>query len=184
MTPLVHKILIFPYYFFRNYVPNHIVNKIPSYFIRHFIYRNIYKLKLGKGSSIHLNCFINRFNVEIGKNTSINRKCYIDSRGGIKIGDNVSISPEVHLITAEHDINDSSFTYITNPITLEDFVFIGTRAIVLPGVHLGKGCVVASGAVVTKSFPEFSVVAGVPAKVISTRRKDLDYSCKWMPPFD
>lgn len=184
MNPLFKFFLITPFYFYRNYIPNHIVNKIPSYFIRHFIYRNIYKLKLGKGSSIHLNCFFNRFNIEIGKNTAINRKCYIDCRGGIKIGDNVSISPEVHLITAEHNINDSSFTYIINPIVLEDFVFIGTRAIILPGVHLSKGCVVASGAVVTKSFPEYSVVAGVPAKIISTRRKDLGYSCKWMPPFD
>lgn len=172
------------YYFYRNYIPNHLINKIPFYCIRHFIYRNIYRLKLGKGSSIHLNCFINRFNIEIGKNTAINRKCYLDSRGGIKIGNNVSISPEVHLITAEHNINDPYFTYATAPIVLEDYVFIGTRAIVLPGVHLGKGCVVASGAVVTKSFPEYSVVAGVPAKIISTRNKGLNYSCKWMPPFD
>lgn len=184
MGPLAHKILIIPYYFYRNYVPNHIVNKIPSYFIRHFIYRNIYKLKLGKGSSIHLHCIINRFQLEIGKNSAINRKCYIDCRGGIKIGNNVSISPEVHLITAAHEINDPSFAYITKSIIIEDYVFIGTRAVVLPGVHLAKGCVVAAGAVVTKSFPEYSVLAGVPAKIISTRRKDLEYSCKWMPPFD
>ena len=172
------------YYFYRNYIPNHFINKIPFYFIRHFFYRNIYRLKLGKGSSIHLNCFINQFNIEIGRDTAINRKCYLDGRGGILIGDNVSISPEVHLITAQHNINDPSFTFVKEPIVLDDYVFIGTRAIVLPGVHLGKGCVVASGAVVTKSFPEYSVVAGVPAKVISTRNKDLNYSCKWMPPFD
>lgn len=184
MKSYFKNILIVPYYFYRNYIPNHIINKLPFYFIRHFIYRYFYKLKLGKGSSIHLNCFINRFKIEIGKNTSINRKCYLDSRGGIKIGNNVSISPEVQLITAEHDINDISFKYVTNSIILEDFVFIGTRAIILPGVHLGKGCVVAAGAVVTKSFSEYSVVAGVPAKIISTRRKDLNYSCNWMPPFD
>jgi acetyltransferase-like isoleucine patch superfamily enzyme len=172
------------YYFHRNYIPNHFINKIPFYFIRHFFYRNIYRLKLGKGSSIHLNCFINRFNIEIGKDTAINRKCYLDGRGGILIGDNVSISPEVHLITAQHSINDSSFTFVKESIVLDDYVFIGTRAIVLPGVHLGKGCVVASGAVVTKSFPEYSIVAGVPAKIISTRNKKLNYSCKWMPPFD
>ena len=174
----------FFFYFHRNYVPNHFVNRIPFYSIRHFFYRSIYRLRLGKGSSIHLNCFFNRFNVEIGINSSINRKCYIDSRGGIKIGDNVSISPEVHLITAQHNINDALFTYVTEPIVLDDYVFIGTRVIVLPGVHLAKGCVVASGAVVTKSFPEYSVVAGVPAKIISTRNKELNYSCKWMPPFD
>ena len=60
---------------------------------------------------------------------------------------------------------------VNGDVLLDDYVFIGTRAIVLPGVHLGKGCVVASGAVVTKSFPEYSVVAGVPAKVISTHCK-------------
>lgn len=184
MNSFYFEIVKFFFYFYRNYLPNHIVNKIPFYFIRHFIYRHIYRLKLGKGSSIHLNCFINRFNIEIGKNTAINRRCYLDSRGGLKIGDNVSISPEVHLITAQHDINDSLFTYLEKGIVLEDYVFIGTRAIILPGVKLSKGCVVAAGAVVTKSFPEYSVVAGVPAKIISTRSKDLNYSCKWMPPFD
>ena len=184
MKLFLFEIAKFFYYFYRNYIPNHFVNKIPFYFIRHFIYRNIYQLKMGKGSSIHLNCFINRFNIKIGKNTAINRKCYLDSRGGIEIGDNVSISPEVHIITAEHDVNDSSFTYITEPVVLENYVFVGTRAVILPGVHLAEGCVVASGAVVTKSFPSFSVIAGVPAKVISVRNKDLNYSCKWMPPFD
>jgi acetyltransferase-like isoleucine patch superfamily enzyme len=172
------------FYFYRNYIPNHVINKIPFYFIRHFFYRRVYKLKMGSGSSIHLNCFINRFNIEIGKNSAINRRCYLDGRGGIIIGDNVSISPEVHLITAEHDLNDSSFGYITDSIELEDYVWVGTRAIILPGVRLGKGCVVAAGAVVTKSFPEFSVIAGVPAKLISKRIEKLNYSCNWMPPFD
>ena len=184
MKPFLFKIVLFSFNFYRNYLPNHFVNKIPFYFIRHFIYRYIYKLKLGKGSSIHLHCFLNRFNIEIGENTAINRKCYLDSRGGLKIGNNVSISPEVHLITAQHDINDPKFRFITKAIILEDYVFVGTRAVILQGVKLGKGCVVASGAVVTKSFPEYSVVAGVPAKVISIRNKDLNYSCKWMPPVD
>ena len=139
---------------------------------------------MGKGSSIHLHCFINRFNIEIGKNTAINRKCYLDSRGGIKIGDNITISPEVHLITAQHNINDAFFSYETAPITLGDYVFVGTRAIILPGVRLGTGCVVAAGAVVTKSFPPYSIVAGVPARVISKRSTELNYSCNWMPPFD
>ena len=124
---------------------------------------------MGKGSSIHLNCFINRFNIEIGTNSSINRRCYLDGRGGLSIGNNVSISPEVHLITAEHDLNDASFSYITAPIELGDFVWIGTRAIVLPGVRLGKGCVVGAGAVVTKSFESNSVLVGNPAKKMKSR---------------
>lgn len=184
MRPFFFEFAKFFFYLYRNYIPNHIINKIPFYFIRHFIYRNIYGLKLGSGSSIHLNCFLNKFNIVIGKNTAINRKCYLDSRGGLKIGNNVSISPEVHLITAQHNINDPLFTYVEKSIVLEDYVFIGTRAIILPGVKLEKGCVVAAGAVVTKSFPEYSILAGVPAKLISIRNNDLKYSCKWMPPFD
>ena len=159
MKSFFFEIVKFFFYFYRNYIPNHFVNKIPFYFIRHFIYRKIYRLKLGKGSSIHLNCVINRFNIEIGKNTTINRKCYLDCRGGITIGDNVSISPDVQLITAQHDVNDPSFTFVKESIVIKDYVFIGTRAIILPGVQLGKGCVVASGAVVTKSFPDYTVVA-------------------------
>jgi acetyltransferase-like isoleucine patch superfamily enzyme len=172
------------FYFYRNYFINHVLNKIPFYNIRHFLYRYMYGIKIGKGSSIHLNCFLNRLNLNIGKNTSINRKCYLDSRGGINIGNNVSISPEVHLITASHNINDSNFKFYTKQIIIEDYVFIGTRAVILPGIILKEGCVVAAGSVVTKSFPEYSVVAGVPAKVISKRNNNLNYSCKWMPFFD
>lgn len=184
MKNIAFEIAKFIFYFFRNYLPNHVINKIPFYSVRHFFYKKIYGLKMGKGSSIHLNCFINRFNVVIGKNTAINRRCYLDGRGGIKIGNNVSVSPEVHLITAQHEVNDPNFKYITNSIELEDYVWIGTRAIILPGVTLGKGCVVASGAVVTKSFDEYSIIGGVPAKLISKRNSNLNYSCKWMPPFD
>lgn len=184
MKKVLYDIAKFFYYFYRNYIPNHIINKIPFYFIRHFFYRQVYRLKMGKGSSIHLNCIINRFNIEIGQNTAINRRCYLDSRGGLYIGNSVSISPEVHLITAQHKVNDPEFAYITAPIKLEDYVWLGTRAIVLPGVTLGKGCVVAAGAVVTKSFPDYSVVGGVPAKLISTRTNELNYSCNWKPPFD
>ena len=54
----------------------------------------------------------------------------------------------------------------------------------MPGVILGRGCVVATGAVVTKDVKEYEVVAGVPAKVIAQRTKDLDYHCCWKPPFD
>jgi len=170
--------------FYRNYIPNHFINKIPFYSIRHFIYRKVYGLKMGKGSSIHLHCFINRFNLKIGENTAINRKCYLDSRGGLEIGNSVCISPEVQIITAQHKVNDPNFTFITKPVYINDYVWVGTRAIILPGVTLGKGCVVAAGAVVTKSFPDFSVVGGVPAKLISKRTDGLDYSCKWMPAFD
>lgn len=184
MLRTIKKLILPFYYFYRNYLPNHVFNKIPSYIIRHFIYRVFYQIKIGKGSSIHLNCRINKTKIQIGINTAINRKCYLDSRGGLTIGNNVSISPEVHLITASHDVQSKEFTFYTLPIIIEDYVWVGTRATVLPGVTLGKGCVVASGAVVVKDVDPFAIVGGVPAKTISTRTKNLSYNCRWLPPFD
>jgi len=178
------RFLKYPFYFIINYLPNHIINKIPFYSIRHYYYRFIFRIKLGKGSSIHMNCFFNRNNIIIGNNTSINRKCYLDGRGRIVIGNNVSLSPEVNLITGSHDVNSEDFKYFTSPIRIEDYVWIGTRVTILPGVTLGKGCVVATGAVVSKNVSPYTIVGGVPARIIGMRNENLDYNCKWMPPFD
>ncbi|MBU2900551.1 acyltransferase [Maribacter dokdonensis] len=131
-----------------------------------------------------MNCFINRSKIVIGENSVINRKCYLDGRGGVIIGNNVSISPEVNLITATHDAQSKNFEYAIKLIRIEDYVWIGTRATILPGVSLGKGCVVATGSVVSKDVAPFTIVGGVPAKKIGDRNNYLDYNCKWMPPFD
>lgn len=176
--------LKYPYNFFMLYISNYIIAFIPFYFIRNIYYKYILKIKLGKGSSIHMGVFINRNKIEIGENTAINRRCYLDGRGSIKIGDNVSISPEVHLITADHDIESTDFKFKSSFIVIEDYVWIGTRSIILPGVKLGKGAIIAAGSVVTKDVPEFNVYGGVPAKFIKKRNKNLNYSCKWFPPFD
>lgn len=181
---MAKRLLRYPFYFIINFVPNHIINKIPFYIIRHAYYRNILKIKIGKGSSIHLNTFINRNNITIGNNSAINRRCYLDGRGGLTIGNNVSISPEVHLITGSHNVKSENFEYYSKAINIEDYVWIGTRAIILPGVTLGKGCVVATGAVVSKDVAPYSIVGGVPAKIIGERTAELKYNCRWFPPFD
>ncbi len=181
---MLRRLLRYPYHFAINYVPNHILNKIPSYTVRHFFYRYAFGIKLGKGSSIHMNTRINRFNIKIGVDTVINRRCYLDGRGGLEIGDNVSISPEVQLITASHDVNSKTFEYVVNPISIQDYAWVGTRSMILPGVILGKGCVIAAGAVVTKNVAPYSIVAGTPAVKIGERNSVLDYHCSWMPPFD
>ncbi|AIZ41072.1 acyltransferase [Cellulophaga baltica] len=180
---MLKKFLKFPFYFFIKYVPNHIINKIPSYSIRNFYYRYIYKIKIGKGSSIHLGVFLNRNDIIIGNNTTINRNCYLDGRDKLTIGNNVSISPDVQIITATHDHNSETFKYITLPVEIKDFVWIGTRAIILPGIILGRGAIVATGAVVTKNVPDNTIVGGVPAKIIGKRNSNLNYTCNWKPPF-
>jgi maltose O-acetyltransferase len=142
------------------------------------------QISIESGSSIHMGTYINRSNIKIGQNTAINRNCYLDGRGELIIGSNVSISPEVKLITADHDLQSKDFEFRKESIVIEDYVWIGTGVIILPGVKIKKGAVVAAGSVVTKDIPEYCVYGGVPAKFIKKRNKDLNYNCKWFPPFD
>lgn len=166
------------------YIANHIIAYVPGYMIRHLFYRKVLGYKIGKGSSIHINTFISGRNIKIGEFSTIGRRCYLDGRGELVIGNSVSISPDVQLITAQHDMDDPNFPNMFGTLIVEDYVWIGTRAMVLPGVHLGKGSVVAAGAVVACDVPPFTVVGGVPAKPIKKRNPNVNYKCEWFFPFD
>ena len=82
----------------------------------------------------------------------------------------MDIASEVMIYNSEHDVNDEKFLAVTAPVEVGDYVFIGPRAIILPGVKIGKGAVVGAGAVVTKDIGEFKIVGGVPAKEIGERK--------------
>lgn len=142
---------------------------IPFRCIRHSWWRQF--IKLGKHSNIMMGFRVRALiNVEIGNTTNINPWCMFDSRGGkISIGDNVDIAPEVNIWTLEHDPNDADFATKGGPVTIEDFVWIGSRATILPKVTIGKGAVVATGAVVAKDVAPWTIVGGVPAKKIGER---------------
>ena len=87
------------------------------------------------------------------------------SAGGITIEDNVQIGPEVTMVTTNHDFNDR-YTLICKGIHIKKNVWIGARAVILPGVTIGENAVIAGGAVVTKDVEPNTVVGGNPAKVI------------------
>lgn len=111
----------------------------------------------------------------VGSHTNIGRNTHLDARGDLTIGNNVNISDEVAVWTAEHDIQAEDFPISRGTVVVGDRVWLCFRSIVLPGVRLGEGCVVASGAVVTKDVPAFTVVGGIPAKVIGQRNSCLTY---------
>lgn len=111
-------------------------------------------------------------NIKIGSGTIIGDHATLDGRDLLIIGDHVDIASEVMIFNSQHDVDDAHFAPIHKPVRIEDYVFIGPRAIILPGVNIGKGAVVAAGAVVTKDVDEMSVVAGVPAKHVRTRSSD------------
>jgi acetyltransferase-like isoleucine patch superfamily enzyme len=126
--------------------------------------------QIGSGSAIHMGThFFDPHGISIGDDTIIGFRCFLDGRGHLVIGNHVDIASEVMIYTSEHDIHADDFHAISAPIEIGDYVFIGPRAIILPGVKIGKGAVVAAGAVVTKDVPEYAVVGGVPAKIIGER---------------
>jgi acetyltransferase-like isoleucine patch superfamily enzyme len=131
-----------------------------------------------------MGCFFTGQDLRIGPETVVNRNTYLDGRGGLTIGSCVSISPECYIISLDHDPRSAAFETKPGPVVIEDYAWIGARAMVLPGVRLGKGCVVGAGAIVTRDVPEYAIVAGVPAKAIGERNRNLDYSPRYAPYFN
>ena len=113
--------------------------------------------------------------LSIGSHSNIGRNVRLDARGSLMIGNNVIISDDAAVWTAEHDIQAPDFLMTRAPVVIEDRVWICFRSIILPGVTLGEGCVVASGTIVTKDVSPFTVVGGSPARVICNRTTNLHY---------
>ncbi|MDD3079520.1 MAG: glycosyltransferase [Paludibacter sp.] len=179
----IKKILNIGALLLRYNIANYIVAYIPFHWLRLVYYKVICNIKIGRDTSIHIGTFIVGVDIKIDQNSIINRNCLLDGRSGINIGKNVSISPDVHLITGSHDVNSERFKYKGAPIIIGDYVWIGSRATILQGVKIGKGAVVAAGAVVTKDVAPFSIVGGVPAVVIGKRKEALNYDLCWKPWF-
>lgn len=166
------------------YLTNHVVSAIPSYALRHRWYR-LMGVHLGPGAGVQMGCYlwffgpgqVRRDAVRIGAHTRINRGCCLDARAGLVIGDNVSVSPEVSILTTQHDWRAPGFPLQSRPVVIGDHVWIGMRATILPGTTIGRGAVVAAGAVVSGTVPPLAVVAGVPARQVATRPEAaLDYT--------
>lgn len=170
--------IIFPIYnFIAIYITNKLVSNIPFWTIRK-CWLKILGTKIGKRSHIDMNTYFLALKyISVGKYSHINANCFIDGRGKLSIGDSVSISNYVRLCTGGHDPQSPNFEGEHLPIFIEDYVWIGIGAIVLKGVTIGKGAVVAAGSVVTKNVEPYSIVGGVPAKKIGKRNKNLDYKC-------
>ena len=135
--------------------------------------------RIGKNSTIFMGCkFDCSKGLSIGNNSVFNRGCRIDTRGGIIIGNNVSISSDVILLTGDHDM-ENNMSGRDRALTIEDYVWIGTRALILPGITISKGGIVAAGAVVTKDVSSMHVVAGVPATTIKISNRNLDYTASY-----
>jgi len=140
-----------------------------SRFVRRSIIR-AFGAKIGKGSSVHGSAIIwQPSNLEMGENSTLanNVDCYCVAP--VHIGNQVVVSQGAYICTASHDISSVHMELVTASIRIEDFAWICAHAVLLPGVTIGKGAVVAAGAVVTKDVEPWAVVGGNPAKFIKKR---------------
>ena len=171
--------------FIDEYVANRVVAYVPSTRFRSYFYRRILKISMDHSVNIQMGCYLYPAPAPfvIGTNSIINRYCTLDRRGGLYIGSCVNVSAEVAIYTAGHDPQLSDFHDYVKPVTIEDYVWLGTRSMIMPGVTIGKGAVVLPGAIVTRNVEPYAIVGGTPARKVGERRTDLDYNPSWWPLF-
>ena len=121
-------------------------------------------------------CFYFPENISIGKRVAINDNVFLNAYGGIEIGDNSGIAYGTALISEDHEIGDPSIPIreqgkVGGKITLENNVWIASNCVILRGITIGEGSVVAAGSVVTRSIPPYSIVGGNPARVLRRRKR-------------
>jgi len=183
--PLVCKVLAAPYYFWEkmfrggwNLYMIIQVGRIPSCHIRRFIYRCLgseidKKVVFHYGTEILAPQYL-----KVGEGTIIGDRAVLDARRGITFGKSVNLSSNVSIYSDQHNHRDPYFRCnqtSKKAITICDRVWLGCNVTVLPGVTIGEGAVCCAGCVVTKDVDPFTVVAGVPAKKVNERPRDLRY---------
>ncbi|MDP4120716.1 MAG: DapH/DapD/GlmU-related protein [Bacillota bacterium] len=177
MKKVLYFISLFLYYI--------ILRKLPTYdspggklwkHLRASVCKNLF-LSCGKDVNIEQGAYFGRGNeITIGDRSGLGKQCKV--YGKINVGNDVVMGPDVIIYTKDHVFSDTKVPINRQgmtemrPVNIEDDVYIGARVIILPGINIGKGSVIAAGTIVTKDVPEFAIFAGNPGKVIKFRNKD------------
>ncbi|MEP6596713.1 MAG: acyltransferase [Ginsengibacter sp.] len=169
---------------FKDYLFRCCIMYIPFHAVRLFFIKRTLQ-SIGKNTNFLMGVeFRKGKNISIGNNSVINKNVLLDGRGGkLMIGNNVDIAQETNIWTLEHNVHDNAHKTSGADVIIEDYAWIASRVTILPGVKIGRGAVIAAGAVVTKDVPALAIVAGVPAKVIGTRESALKYKLNYKPWF-
>lgn len=164
------------------YLYNEWIGRLPSRTIRTG-YLRVWLKSIGPRANVQLGCrFYHGTGVSIGARSVINAGTVLDGRRHpVRIGHDVSIGPEATVLTLGHDPQSPDFADRGGAVEIGDRVWIAYRAIILPGVRIGEGAVVAAGAVVTRDVEPYAIVAGSPARKIGERSRDLRYQLNYRP---
>lgn len=151
-----------------------IIRKIPSKYLRNRLLR-MCGCKIAKSVSMFSTVDIrNPKGLVIEEGCSIGPHVLLDARRGLHIHRNVTIAYDAIIWSLHHEMNSVDFHTIGGCVEIGEYAWICSRSIILPGVKIGKGAVVASGAVVTKDVEPYAIMGGVPAKKIG-ERQHLDF---------
>ena len=157
------------------YAYNHWIGNLPSRGFR-YGYLKFWFGKFGAKTGVQMSCrFLNGRKVFLGERNVINFGCLFDGRKFcIRTGRNVSIGPEATILTLGHDPRSATFEDRGGDVVIGDRVWIGYRAIVLPGVTIGEGAVIGAGAVVAKNVEPYAIMVGNPARKVGERVPALE----------
>lgn len=189
-----YKILAVPLFFLNNFFRGGIerfldynISTFPSNHMRKWFYKGL-GAELGKNVVFHFETEIRApYRLKVGEGSIIGDNAILDARSGLELGENVNISSNVSIYTLQHDHRDPNFACPVGSdmgVKIKDRVWLGSNVIVLPGVTIGEGAVCCAGCVVTKDVESYAVVAGIPAKKVGERPRNLTYefsgkSCKF-----
>lgn len=152
---------------------------LPFHWLRNFIYRNVFGVNICDGAIIYWGAEIrSHSNFYLGKRSIVGDRAILDARNGIVIGEDVNISSNISIWTEQHDHRDPMFNCNSDTsfkVVIGNRAWIGPGSTKLHSVTIGEGAVIAAGSVVTKDVEPYAIVAGVPAKKIGERNRDLRY---------
>lgn len=176
MRKIVHYVNLLLYYFVARHLPgSDVPYSMGSKYIRRLFCKRLFK-KTGKNINIEHGAFFASGNdIEIGDNSGMGLNCRVS--GPLKIGANVMMGPDVIIYTQGHNFQNTDIPMIyqgntqKREVVIGNDVWIGARVIILPGVTVGKGAILAAGAIVTKDVEAYTIVGGNPAKIIKSRNK-------------
>ena len=158
------------------YLTTSIIPNIPSQTFRNWGLRKI-GVKMSKNVKFYSGFTVrNPTGLTIEDGVSVGPKVLLDARCGLTIHKNAVIAYDAIIWSLNHDYNDVHFCGKGAPVEIGAYAWVCSRAIILPGISVGEGAIVASGAVVTKNVDPYTIVGGVPAKIIGKREKnDFEY---------
>lgn len=154
---------------------NLLVTHLPGHWLR-LAWLRALGARVGRGTTIFRGTtVIGAQHLVLGERVQIGFRVVLDARGGLTVGEDVLLSSDSQLLTANHDITSDDFERQVAPIVIADHAWVATRAIVLAGVTIGRGAVVAAGGVATRDVAPRTVVGGVPARELGERTGGLGY---------